>query len=188
MNSRDLSGERFGRLTVMYRVTGKNRSQKAVWHCRCDCGNETDVYAGNLLDGRTVSCGCLNREQSAGMHDHMHYQNGTCAEILRRVRDDNCSRKSKAGFRGLFLTKSGKYRASITFQGKHYTLGYYGDFNDAVRARLEAEESLHAGYLKALAKYEEKAAADPAWAEAHPFFYKVERAGGVFKITTNAGL
>ncbi len=188
MNKRDLTGERFGRLTVLYRAAEKNKSQKAVWHCRCDCGAEVDVLAGNLLRGLTRSCGCLNREQSSKMHEHMHYQNDTCAEILRRVRTDSGSRKSKAGFRGLYLTKNGKYRASVTFQGKHYTLGYYDRFSDAVQARLDAEEVLHAGYLRALAKYEELAAADPAWAAGNPFFYKAERVGGVFRITTNDGL
>ena len=49
----DLSGERFGELVVMARAEG----QRTRWRCRCDCGAETVVEAGNLRAGRTQSCG-----------------------------------------------------------------------------------------------------------------------------------
>ncbi len=185
-NARDLTGRRFGRLTVMYRVPDTNPSRKiSVWHCRCDCGKETDVYSGSLLRGLTRSCGCWNREQSSKMHDHMHYQNGTCAEVLKHACSDTGRRKSKAGFRGLFQMENGKYRAMITFQGKHYNLGHYANYADAVQARLDAEEVLHVGYLKAMERYEEKAEADPAWAESSPFYYNVVRVNGEFRVSTN---
>lgn len=53
----NLEGKVFGRLTVLYRNGSKNRN--AVWHCRCDCGNEVDVRSDSLRNGRTNSCGCL---------------------------------------------------------------------------------------------------------------------------------
>ena len=28
------------------------------YHCICDCGNECDVFATNLVRGHTTSCGC----------------------------------------------------------------------------------------------------------------------------------
>jgi hypothetical protein len=37
-------------------------TQVTVWHCRCDCGNEITAYTGNLLRGRTKSCGCWQDE------------------------------------------------------------------------------------------------------------------------------
>ncbi len=181
----ELTGERFGRLTVLYRLPDGIPSPRSVWHCRCDCGNETDVYAGSLLSGATKSCGCLNREVSSKMHEHMHYQNGTCAEILRHACSGTGERRSKAGFRGLFRMENGKYRAMITFQGKHYNLGHYTRFEDAVQARLEAEEVMHEGYLRALANYEERAGARPDWAEDNPFYYTVTRVNGSFIADTN---
>lgn len=184
-NRLDLTGRRFGRLTALCPAGKKGGAGKLYWHCRCDCGNEVDVMAGSLLRGLTRSCGCLSREQGAKMHGHMHYQDGTCAEVLKRIRADTGSRKSKAGFRGLFLLPSGKYRASITFQGKHYNLGHYSAFADAVRARLDAEEALHAGYLSALDSYERKARENPGWARENPFYYTVTRVDGEFKVSTN---
>jgi hypothetical protein len=32
------------------------------WRCRCDCDNEIDVRAAHLLDGKILSCKCLQRE------------------------------------------------------------------------------------------------------------------------------
>lgn len=184
-NKRDLTGQQFGRLTVLYRLVGKTRYQKAIWHCRCDCGNEVDVYSGSLVRGQTQSCGCWNREQSAKMHDHMHYQDDTCVERLERALADHEERKSKAGFRGLFFTKYGTYRVMITFQKVHYTLGYYKTFGEAVQARLDAEESLHTGYIAAFKAYQEKAKDNPAWAEENPFFYNVSRVNKEFLVNTN---
>ena len=56
-----LEGKKFGRLTVLYR-NGSNRSQRSVWHCKCECGNELDVSSSNLTNGTVQSCGCLRRE------------------------------------------------------------------------------------------------------------------------------
>lgn len=56
----DLTGRRVGRWLVLgYSHTNKHQ---AKWRCRCDCGTERAVDAGNLLTAATLSCGCLNRE------------------------------------------------------------------------------------------------------------------------------
>ncbi|WHY64705.1 hypothetical protein [Neobacillus sp. SuZ13] len=57
----DLTGEKYGKLTVIYRTEdhiSKNGNKRVVWHCKCDCGNETDVLALNLTREHTLSCGC----------------------------------------------------------------------------------------------------------------------------------
>lgn len=183
-NKRDLTGQRFGRLTALYPGDSQNRFQKGVWHCRCDCGEEIDVFAGSLLTGATRSCGCLNHEQRRKMHEHMHYQNDTCVERLVRAQKEGS--KNKAGFRGLYRTKNGSYHVMITFRKVHYNLGYFKNYDAAVQTRLQAEEILHKGYLEAFEKYQEKARKDSAWAEQNPFFYNVVRMNGKFHVDTNA--
>jgi hypothetical protein len=37
----NLTGQRYGRLTVLSRAP--NQGRKVCWTCVCDCGNETDV-------------------------------------------------------------------------------------------------------------------------------------------------
>ena len=61
----DLTGQRFGRLTVVGEG-GRTQGRKSKkWRCVCDCGNESSVVAGNLKNGHTRSCGCLGDEQRA---------------------------------------------------------------------------------------------------------------------------
>jgi len=61
-NALDLSGQTFGRLTVMSR-SGRSRGRQAVWLCSCTCGAETHVRATQLRKGKTKSCGCLKAER-----------------------------------------------------------------------------------------------------------------------------
>ena len=63
MAFKDLTGMRFGRLTVQRR-TENNKWGQAQWICLCDCGNETKVDAGSLTKGNTQSCGCLRKERA----------------------------------------------------------------------------------------------------------------------------
>lgn len=55
----DLTGMRFGRLTVIERAVSTKKSN-ASWLCKCDCGNTRVVHGHSLRSGHTVSCGCYN--------------------------------------------------------------------------------------------------------------------------------
>lgn len=58
--AKDLTGQRFGRWTVLYRVPNKGKS--VMWRCKCDCGTIKDVIAATLGKSSN-SCGCLRKEQ-----------------------------------------------------------------------------------------------------------------------------
>lgn len=58
----DLSGKRFGRLTVLSKEL-PSIVRSVRWVCRCDCGIELSVLSQSLRRGQTRSCGCLHREQ-----------------------------------------------------------------------------------------------------------------------------
>lgn len=63
----DLTGQRFGRLTVLNRcdiLVYESGATKTKWHCRCDCGKEVDVFRTGLLSGKTKSCGCYRSERT----------------------------------------------------------------------------------------------------------------------------
>jgi hypothetical protein len=59
--TRDLHGQRFGRLVVLERAEG-TRHGHVMWLCRCDCGTEKIVAGSCLKSGDTTSCGCRLRE------------------------------------------------------------------------------------------------------------------------------
>ena len=65
----DLTGQRFGRLTVLRRegTVYSGDSARVLWRCRCDCGEECDVASIHLRRGYTRSCGCLRREHCANI-------------------------------------------------------------------------------------------------------------------------
>lgn len=56
----DLTGRRFGRLTVL--KFDKKVGLNSKWICRCDCGNEKSVFGNTLVVGSTKTCGCLKQE------------------------------------------------------------------------------------------------------------------------------
>ena len=62
-NKIDLTGHRFGRLVVI-REYGRAKDRQVTWLCRCDCGREVVVKAGNLCSENTQSCGCLRLERN----------------------------------------------------------------------------------------------------------------------------
>ena len=53
----DITGQRFGKLTVIENV-GKIDGRRYHWKCLCDCGNEKILEGSVLRSGNTKSCGC----------------------------------------------------------------------------------------------------------------------------------
>lgn len=80
---KDLTGQKFGRLTVIEQsgYTEKNQygSRYAVWLCRCDCGNYCKMDTGTLKRRGNHSCGCLAREHLLDMsrNNITHNMTGT---------------------------------------------------------------------------------------------------------------
>lgn len=54
-------GQKFGRWTVLA-FAGMTTGRSQRWLVRCDCGNEREVNAPALKNGRSSSCGCLRIE------------------------------------------------------------------------------------------------------------------------------
>ncbi len=127
-------GQRFGALVVTG-YAGK-RGGKHLWHCRCDCGGEAVVSQGNLRNGHTKSCGCLQRE--------IHKQNlklidGTSVAMIEN-RMKKPIKSNTSGVSGVYFNRrSEAWCAQITFKGTTYFLGKYDDIQDAIRARKVGE-------------------------------------------------
>lgn len=72
----DLSGQSFGRLTVVCRAETPShvrQKHRAHWTCRCTCGAETVVAGKSLRSGGAQSCGCLRVERNkAAITSHGH--------------------------------------------------------------------------------------------------------------------
>lgn len=59
-NFKDVTGTKYGRLTVIGFAGRSDR--KSSWYCECECGNIKVVVASYLQSGHTTSCGCRQIE------------------------------------------------------------------------------------------------------------------------------
>ena len=62
MKAVDLTGRRFGKLTVAAPAHGfPAKNKQMMWVCRCDCGRIRAFKWTRLVNGKAVSCGCETR-------------------------------------------------------------------------------------------------------------------------------
>lgn len=95
----DLTGRRFGRLTVIERACHEDK-RRVYWVCRCDCGNYSIVAGDDLKSGGTSSCGCLERENLERISKmSVHGMSKSKLHRVWRMMKDRCSN-----------TKNKKYR------------------------------------------------------------------------------
>jgi len=139
---KDYIGKRFGKLTVVEYAEKKRGMHH--WLCRCDCGNETVVGQTPLQNGKTKSCGCIQREM---YKKNLILVDGTSVRKLESVKKTTLS-SNTSGYNGVYLNrKIGKWSAQITFKGRTYYLGSFDNIEDAVKARKTGEE-MHDDFLE----------------------------------------
>lgn len=142
-NAKNLTGRRFGRLTVIEPVTldkPQFNGNRLGWRARCDCGQEIITTYKSLLSG-VRSCGCL-------VHDRVRAQleanvigryDGTIVSAIRPERKAN--RNNKTGHKGVYWSNRERcYIAKIGVRNKSITLGRFSTLEDAIIARAAAEE------------------------------------------------
>ena len=56
-------GNTYGYLTVIERAPN-NKDGRAMWKCKCKCGNEVIISGKHLRSGNTKSCGCYQKERA----------------------------------------------------------------------------------------------------------------------------
>lgn len=128
-----MTGYRFGRLTVVgpaesaYRPNGKPRRR---WHCVCDCGSEKVVLGEALTQGRTLSCGCLQKERTSKASTTHGATNtrlyGVWCAMKRRCYCHNAPEYHRYGGRGIIVCD--EWKSSFeTFERWAYEAGYRKD-------------------------------------------------------------
>lgn len=75
----DITGQRFGKWTVLYKTEKRNAGGCIYWHCKCDCGKEKDVLGTSLRQKRSLSC---------GLHNNISRGNTKISELLDEANID----------------------------------------------------------------------------------------------------
>lgn len=74
--SKDLTGQVFGYLKVLYRTNQKSSNGSYFWHCIClKDNNEIDVRTDQLTRGVTSSCGCIHSRNEAKIQQLLQNNN-----------------------------------------------------------------------------------------------------------------
>lgn len=129
MKPLDLTGEIFGKLTIL----AKDPLKERCWIASCDCGGSTSVWASNVKRGLTKSCGCIVKTH------------GKCGTRLYKIWDgmkQRCNDINNRGYlnyggRGIKITPEWKefkefqkwanlsgYTDDLTIERKNNDIGY----------------------------------------------------------------
>lgn len=70
----DLSGQRFGKLTVLRRDLETN-NRRVKYICQCECGSVVSVQSNHLIDGSIISCGCIISSGEELISQYLSFRN-----------------------------------------------------------------------------------------------------------------
>ena len=120
----NLTGQRFGKLVVLYKLPTKGPRGLSLWHCRCDCGNEIDTRGVYLTEGKRRSCGCLHAETMAKKRSS--YSDRRLRTIFhgmkQRCYNKNYHTYQRYGGRGIFICS--EWKTVEDFREWAYSNGY----------------------------------------------------------------
>ena len=145
----NLIGRRFGKLEVIGRSDKRgSRGARTVplWECRCECGAICYKATDTLTNPEISMCNdCVGKYATEKARAKAGFVDGT---QISRITSDKIIATNTSGARGVYLErKTGKWRARLRFKGKTYNFGTYANFDDAVKARKEAEQLIYGEFL-----------------------------------------
>lgn len=166
----DLTNQRFGKYTVLYRAGRVNNQTR--WVVKCDCGNVREVYKQTLKDGTAKSCGkCHARKNWKG-----------CGEISGNywscIRQGAIRRKIPFDLPiqyGWSLYLKQKKKCAISGLDIHFINGYSFNGKGGQTASLDRIDSTK-GYVESNVQWVHKAVNVMKWNMTEDYFFKVCKA------------
>ena len=177
---RDITSQRFGRLTAVHPLDQTDERGSKFWHCVCDCGTELDIPYNTLLYGNTRSCGCKKRESDQKLSGRVSRVAGTSIDHLKSKKIPT---NNTTGVKGVYQDKHGRFVARIAFQKKQYFLGAFATLQEAAEARREAEETLNDQVADFYSRWKRKAEQEPEWVAQNPIRIEVEKQASGIRVT-----
>ena len=126
----DLSGRRYGHLSVVERA--HNLGKDPSWICVCRCGKETVVRSRHLKSGRVVSCGCHRRSETVNRNKATAKHGESRGRLYRVLRGmiSRCECKSAGNYKhygGRGISVCQEWHDYETFKAWALATGYDPD-------------------------------------------------------------
>jgi len=85
--SNNLSSQRFGKLTAIFPLKGKDNANRTriYYQCKCECGGEKIVSYNSLISGNCKSCGCISHPRRENCKLFKGYKE-ISPSILRKIK------------------------------------------------------------------------------------------------------
>lgn len=131
-HSKDITGNKYGKLTVLYR----DINNPTKWICQCECGNIKSITSHNLQHNMTTSCGCIN--YSIGEKNIINILNDNNIKYIKEY--CNSELKLKRFDFALLDNNEHIYRL-IEYDGEQHYKGNRGtwDKNDTLEKRQQRD-------------------------------------------------
>jgi hypothetical protein len=89
-------GKKYGKLTVLYQWVGDKYRLYA--YCRCDCGVEKKVRISHMVQGATLSCGCVSIQRMKNLN-LTHGHSGTLQHHSWKGMKRRCMNPKNPGYK-----------------------------------------------------------------------------------------
>lgn len=147
LQSPDLTGQVFGRLTAIRPTEKRSRNGDIKWLCQCSCepGRFVEIAAISLRNGNTKSCGCLQREAVAETGKASVVMGTRISNI--RNSETTLRKDNKTGVKGVsYEEKNRRWAAHLGFQGHGFKI-WRKSFEEAVETRRKMK-AVHEEFLE----------------------------------------
>lgn len=134
---KDLTGQIFGKLTVLERDSSKPMGKAcfAYWKCQCACGNIVSVRGDHLRNGTTKSCGCINSNGELVISTllQQHNINYTTQYSFKDLKGDY----NQLRFDFAIFHADGTLSHLIEYQGKQHYFPWGNESEERFQKRLD---------------------------------------------------
>ena len=139
MKTLNLTGERFGRLTVLAKTSKRAGNNEIVYICKCICGNIIESYTSLLRRGKIRSCGCLQKDTRLSDLSTLNQKKTFVDGVEMDMFTNRQNKNNTTGYKGVYKHHKG-YIGRICDKGQHQSGPLRATKDEAYQDRLNLED------------------------------------------------
>lgn len=99
----DITGKKYGYLTVIERTDKFTKTRGAIWLCKCDCGDLVEVATNSLISGNKITCDNKNNHTNNNLDPRWHRYKGLPLAHIQSIKNNAIKRKLSYNLTPKFL-------------------------------------------------------------------------------------